>query len=50
MPLDSSPRAEAFDAQGEEKSPDMKTGQFSIPADLADHNATTVELPDRRTR
>jgi hypothetical protein len=29
---------------------DMKTGQFSIPADLADHNAKTVKLPDRRTQ
>ena len=60
MPLDSSPSAEPFDAQGEEKplpwveglscAYDMKTGQFSIPADLADHNAKTVKLPDRRTQ
>jgi hypothetical protein len=59
MPLDS-PSAEPFDAQGEEKplpwvegwrcAYDMKTGQFSIPADLADHNAKTVKLPDRRTQ
>ena len=61
MPLDSSPNAEPLDAQGEEKSPylgsrggrcayDMKTGEFSILADLADHNAKTVKLPDRRTQ
>ena len=61
MPLDSSPSAEPLDAQGEEKSPypesrgwrcayDMKAGEFSIPADLADHNIKTVKLPDRRTQ
>jgi hypothetical protein len=58
MPLDGSPNAEPFDAQGEEAlgprgwrcAYHMKTGQFSIPADLADHNAKTVKLPDRRTQ
>jgi hypothetical protein len=45
-----------FDAQGEEKplpwvegwrcAYDMKTGQFSIPPDFADHNAKAVKLPD----
>jgi hypothetical protein len=29
---------------------DMKTGQFSIPANLADHNAKTVKVPDRRSQ
>lgn len=49
-----------FDAQGEEKplpwvdgwrcAYDMKTGQFSIPPDFADHNAKAIKLPDRRTQ
>ena len=26
---------------------DMKTGQFSIPSDFADHNAKAVEFPNR---
>jgi hypothetical protein len=49
-----------FDAQGEEKplpwvegwrcAYDMKTGQFSIPPDFADHNAKTVKLSDQRAQ
>ena len=50
----------SFDSQGEDKPLpwidgwrcvfDTKTGQFSIPADFADHNAKAVEFPDRRRR
>jgi hypothetical protein len=60
MPLDSSPSAEPFDVEGEEKplpwvegwrcAYDMKTGQFLDPPDFADHNAQTVKLSDRRTQ
>ena len=50
----------SFDSQGEERPLpwitgwrcvfDTRTGQFSIPADFARHNAKAVEFPDRKDR
>jgi len=50
----------SFDSQGEDKPLpwisgwrcvfDTKTGQFSIPADFASHNAKAVKFPDRSRR
>lgn len=50
----------SFDSQGEDKPLpwiedwrcvfDTKTGQFSIPADFADHNGKTVKFPSRSRR